>query len=243
MNAQPPQSFANSKTSSLPSPSHTSGTTRTQRRRQLWRRHLLTYLVFLGLLLSILAISNPAHAQSSGDEGSSSSPPPPQPGSNPNGQGAAAAPSGNSSPNTKDSSHGHDSVTSSSTITATVSAPKPTTITTVTVINGTTTTMTLTITPSPAAGANPGPPPPTSLPKAPQSILVIQSTSYGKVLPAAGPVDDQIESHFWDQFVPRDPGVKASDGSLSPVWSGSRETRTMILTALMVILVVGLLSQ
>ncbi|KAF9574562.1 hypothetical protein EC968_006175 [Mortierella alpina] len=50
----------------------------------------------------------------------------------------------------------------------------------------------------------------TTLPKAPQSILVVESTTYGKVLPAAGPVDDHIGGHFWDQF-----GQISSDGSKS----------------------------
>jgi len=58
------------------------------------------------------------------------------------------------------------------------------------------------------------PPPPvpatTTLPKAPQSILVVESTTYGKVLPAAGPADDHIGGHFWDQF-----GQISSDGSRS----------------------------
>ncbi|KAF9983929.1 hypothetical protein BGZ75_004519 [Mortierella antarctica] len=59
------------------------------------------------------------------------------------------------------------------------------------------------------------PPPPampatTTLPKAPQSILVVESTTYGKVLPAAGPADDHIGGHFWDQY-----SQISSDGSRS----------------------------
>ncbi|KAG0036389.1 hypothetical protein BGZ82_004295 [Podila clonocystis] len=64
-------------------------------------------------------------------------------------------------------------------------------------------------------GAAPAPVVPTTstIPKAAQSILVIQSTTYGKVLPAAGPVDDHIESHFWDQFSPPDMPGKSSSAS------------------------------
>ncbi|KAF9575918.1 hypothetical protein BGW38_008179, partial [Lunasporangiospora selenospora] len=86
-------------------------------------------------------------------------------------------------------------------------------VTTVTVINGTTTTVTLTLT----AAAPPAvqQPQTTSLiPKAPQSVLLIQSTTFGKVLPAAGPVDDQVESHFWDRFAPpSDGGIPKPKGS------------------------------
>lgn len=220
--------------------SRTSTFARVHPRRRSWRRQwlLLTQLTLLGLLfLSTFVLAQ------SGD-GSLSSPPAPQPGSGSNGQGAMAPSDDSSSSKTQDSSDRHqDSITSSSTITGTAASTKPTTITTVTVINGTTTTLTLVITPTPAAVAAQQPPPPTSLPKAPQSILIIQSTSYGKVLPAAGPADDQIESHFWDQFVSREGGAKASDGSLSYLWRGSAESTTLVLTATMVIVIVALLSR
>ncbi|KAF9101617.1 hypothetical protein BGX29_005440 [Mortierella sp. GBA35] len=75
--------------------------------------------------------------------------------------------------------------------------------------------MTVTITPAPVAGgAGPAVAPMTSsLPKAPQSILVVGSTPYGKVLPAAGPVDDEIKSHFWDQYLPNNGGAPKSSSS------------------------------
>ena len=198
--------------------------------RRSWRRRLLTQLVVLGLLLALVV------AQSNGGT-PASSPPAPQPGPDLNNQ-AAIAPSGESPTPTQNSGDKHhDSATA--TITGSASPPKPTTITTVSVINGTTTTLTLTITPTQAAQ----PPPPTSIPKAPQSVLVVQSISYGKVLPAAGPADDLIQSHFWDQFLPKEGGAKASDGSLSHLWRGSSESTTLVWTVMMVIVTVALLSR
>ncbi|KAI1321605.1 hypothetical protein EDD11_003085 [Mortierella claussenii] len=111
-------------------------------------------------------------------------------------------------------------------------------VTTVTVIDGATTTITSMVTPAPVAGNNqlqPAAAATSSLSKAPQSILVVQSTTFGKTLPAAGPVDDQIESHFWDQFVVRpEGGSRTSSGnmirelsmfmSMSTVWRCMRWT-------------------
>ncbi|KAF9920667.1 hypothetical protein FBU30_009475 [Linnemannia zychae] len=94
--------------------------------------------------------------------------------------------------------------------TVTEAPPQPTIITTVTVISGTSTTVTITVTP---AAGNPSSPATSSLPKAPQSIIIVQGTPYGKVLPAAGPINDEIESHFWDQYVPRDGDTKSSASS------------------------------
>ncbi|KAF9317103.1 hypothetical protein BG003_001149 [Podila horticola] len=161
-------------------------------RPRYFKKSLVAILVLL-LLLSLCLVS----AQSSGD-----SPPPAQPGSD------------KSEPPTKthgsDSGGGHGSVTVSAGTTITA-APSPSVITTVSVINGTTTTITMTITAAPA----PLVPTTSTIPKAAQSILVIQSTTYGKVLPAAGPVDDHIESHFWDQFSPPDIPGKGKSSSAS----------------------------
>ncbi|KAG0292314.1 hypothetical protein BGZ96_004348 [Linnemannia gamsii] len=118
---------------------------------------------------------------------------------------------------TSSSSSSGDGSKGSSTITG--APPQPTVITTVSVINGTTTTMTITVTPSAggggagAAGATPA----TLLPKAPQSIIVIQDTPFGKVLPAAGPANDEIESHFWDQYVPHSGPGKSSANTVSAI--------------------------
>ncbi|KAF9303070.1 hypothetical protein BGZ74_004424 [Mortierella antarctica] len=156
-------------------------------------KSLVATLVF-ALLLSLCLVS----AQSSGG-----SPPLAQPGSD------------LSDPPTKthggDSGGGHGSVTvpGGATVTA---VPSPSVVTTVSVINGTTTTITMTIT---AAGPAPVVPTTSTIPKAAQSILVVQSTTYGKVLPAAGPVDDRIESHFWDQFSPPDMPGKGKSSSAS----------------------------
>ncbi|KAG0244745.1 hypothetical protein BGW41_006303 [Actinomortierella wolfii] len=75
-------------------------------------------------------------------------------------------------------------------------------VTTVTVIDGTTSTYTMGPTATVPAMVNEVTRTPT-ISKAVQSVLVIASTTYGKPLPAAGPVDDQMESHFWDKFKPR----------------------------------------
>ncbi|KAF9025122.1 hypothetical protein CPC16_001802 [Podila verticillata] len=155
-------------------------------------KKLLVAILVLTLLSQLCLVS----AQSSDD-----SPPPAQPGSD------------KSEPPTKthgSDSGGHGSVTVSGSATITA-APSPSVYTTVSVINGTTTTLTMTIT---AAAPAPVVQTTSTIPKAAQSILVIQSTAYGKVLPAAGPVDDNIESHFWDQFSPQDiPGGKGSKSS------------------------------
>lgn len=206
------------------------------RHRRPWERSLLIQVVVLGLLLVLVV------AQSNGGT-SISLPPAPQPGPDLNNQGAMAPSADSPSPTQNSGDKPHDSTTASATITASAAPPKPTTITTVTVINGTTTTLTLTITPTQAAAPAAQPPPPTSIPKAPQSVLVVQSISYGKVLPAAGPADDQMESHFWDQFLPKEGGAKASDGSLSYLWRGSSESTTLVWTMMMVIVTVALLSR
>ncbi|KAK5828636.1 hypothetical protein F5H01DRAFT_374102 [Linnemannia elongata] len=152
-------------------------------------------------------------------------PPAPQPGNGSNGSTPTDNPAGGSGGGgaAKTDANAKPTITSSSSSSgdgnngsggfATISAapPQPTVITTVSVINGTTTTMTITVTPStPGGGSGGGGAPATTLPKAPQSIIIIQDTPYGKVLPAAGPVDDEIESHFWDQYVPHDGPVKSS---------------------------------
>ncbi|KAF9975035.1 hypothetical protein BGZ73_001442 [Actinomortierella ambigua] len=83
-------------------------------------------------------------------------------------------------------------------------------MTTVTVISGTTKIITITPTatePSAAGGVITGTP---TIPKAVQSVLVVASTSFGRALPAAGPVNDEIESHFWDRFMPRPPVAPSS---------------------------------
>ncbi|KAG0368197.1 hypothetical protein BGX24_002910, partial [Mortierella sp. AD032] len=113
--------------------------------------------------------------------------------------------------------------TASGASTITDAPPQPTVISTVTVINGTTTTVSITVTPA-GGGGLPAAAVPTTLPKAPQSIIVIQDTPYGKVLPAAGPPDDVIESHFWDQYVPHEGGPKsssASTGAVSAIITGA----------------------
>ncbi|KAG0364645.1 hypothetical protein BGZ54_007293 [Gamsiella multidivaricata] len=90
--------------------------------------------------------------------------------------------------------------------------PLTSVISTVTVLNGTIMTVTavITIGQTGQPATQQAIPATSTLPKAPQSILVVQSTSYGKILPAAGPPNDQIESHFWDQFVPSPQGKKKS---------------------------------
>ncbi|KAF9428816.1 hypothetical protein BGZ94_000945 [Podila epigama] len=139
-------------------------------------------LSFLVAIIAWIAIGS-VTAQSS-----SLPPPAPQPGSD--------------KPEAPTKTHGSNNVIIKGTITgssaATITAPAtPSIITTVSVINGTTSTLTLTVTPSILAQAAPNG---SGLPKAVQSILVVQSTTFGKVLPAAPPPDDHIDSHFWDQF-------------------------------------------
>ncbi|KAF9360671.1 hypothetical protein BGX26_008174 [Mortierella sp. AD094] len=123
-------------------------------------------------------------------------PPGPQPGSQPGTDASATTTSNGSNTPTKTQSNSHTTITNSSSANSTVAQSQI--ISTVTVINGTTTTIVATITaPQPAQQAAPAT---SSLPKAPQSVFVVQSTAYGKVLPAAGPSDDGVNNN---QPVPR----------------------------------------
>ncbi|KAG0022851.1 hypothetical protein BGZ80_011002, partial [Entomortierella chlamydospora] len=122
-------------------------------------------------------------------------PPGPQPGSQPRTDPSPIATSdGNNTPTKTQGNNIHATVTNSSSAVIQI-------VSTVTVINGATTTLVATITsPQPVQQVAPAA---SSLPKAPQSVFVIQSATYGKVLPAAGPSDDQ---NFWGPLV----GMKSS---------------------------------
>ncbi|KAF9436541.1 hypothetical protein BGZ76_003629 [Entomortierella beljakovae] len=138
------------------------------------------------------------------------SPAGPQPGSQAGNDPSATIPYGGDTPTkTQSSNNNRPSATSGSGD----STPQAQAVTTVTVINGTTTTIV-------ASATVPQPQPQqqpvittSSLPKASQSVIVIQSVTYGKVLPAAGPTDDQISGHFWDQLVPASDGTKAASST------------------------------
>ncbi|KAK3825965.1 MAG: hypothetical protein J3Q66DRAFT_365670 [Benniella sp.] len=133
------------------------------------------------------------------------SPPLPQPGVGVDPNVPSASDLGGTPIRTLDTNH--------ATITASGTSPSPTSQPSIitTIINGTPTTLTTMTAASPAyqqpiLGPN-------SIPKAPQSLLVVQSTTYGKVLPAVAPTDDWINSHFWDQFVPPSQGGQKSSAS------------------------------
>ncbi|KAF9153348.1 hypothetical protein BG015_003629 [Linnemannia schmuckeri] len=186
------------------SSSHSSGPQRHKPSRSLLTLSLLLILTTFILFSSTVAAipqQPPGPQPANGSNGSTPTDNPAVGGSE---SGDAAKTDANAKPTIT------SSASSSNGSTATITeAPQPTVITTVTVINGTTTTMTITVTSSAGAGG-PAAAPATTLPKAPQSIIIIQDTPYGKVLPAAGPVDDEIESHFWDQYVPHDGAAKSS---------------------------------
>ncbi|KAI8357063.1 hypothetical protein B0O80DRAFT_424982 [Mortierella sp. GBAus27b] len=148
-------------------------------------KHWYQYPIILILLLVVL-LQSTASAQA---------PPAPQPGLgiDPNGVPAASDSTPTKTLGPEPGSH----VTSTR-----PPIPNPSVTTTVTVINGTTTLTTVTNAPTAPPGIQ-QPPTITSLTKPPQSVLIVQSTTYGMVLPAAGPSDDTIEGHFWDRFVPQ----------------------------------------
>ncbi|KAF8947552.1 hypothetical protein BGZ47_008697 [Haplosporangium gracile] len=179
-------------------------------RRHKPRRSLLTLSLLLVLTTSFLFSSivaatpqqPPAPQPANGSNGST-------PTDNPAAGGSEGGDAAKTDANAKPTTTSFSSSSNGGTATITEAPPQPTVITTVSVINGTTTTMTITVTLSAGAGA-PAAAPATTLPKAPQSIIIIQDTPYGKVLPAAGPVNDKIESHFWDQYVPHDGAAKSS---------------------------------
>jgi len=170
-------------------------------------------------------------------------PPGPQPGIGVDYSVASTDPGAAAPTISQDSNTNHATITMSITATG---VPKPTIITTVAVVSGTTTTLTTVITGAVGTGVSgamgaqgtglPVPAITSTLPKAPQSILVVQSTTYGKILPAAGPVDDQIQSHFWDQFVarPEDSSGKKSSSSSSIRLSSSMMSRCSMLFGLLV---------
>ncbi|KAF9125165.1 hypothetical protein BGX30_000586 [Mortierella sp. GBA39] len=168
---------------------------------------------------------------------------------NPAGQsgGDAARTDANAKPTITSPSNGDGSNNNGGAATISAAPPQPTVITTVSVINGTTTTMTITVTPSaPGGGSGGGGAPATTLPKAPQSIIIIQDTTYGKVLPAAAPVDDVIESHFWDQYVPHDGPVKSSANtaffSVRQVFFSLFSVHSVLWTAVCVMFAFGLFN-
>ncbi|KAG0262076.1 hypothetical protein BG011_000351 [Mortierella polycephala] len=110
---------------------------------------------------------------------SAQSPPPgPQPGSGADPGAAAVASLGNNPTKTQDPNSNLATITSSSNGHTLTTEPS-----TITVIGGT----------KPAPQSFPTT---SAVPKAPQSVIVIQSTTYGNVLPAAAPVDDHVETHL-----------------------------------------------
>jgi hypothetical protein len=150
----------------------------------------------LFVLLTVVVLQNTASAQSL---------PLPQPGVGIDPSVPSASDLGGTRTRTLDTNHA--TITASGTSPSLTSQPSILTTT----INGTPTTLTTMAAASPAyqqpiLGPN-------SIPKAPQSLLVIQSTTYGKVLPAVVPTDDRIDSHFWYQFVPPSQGGQRSSAS------------------------------
>ncbi|KAG0267529.1 hypothetical protein DFQ27_008670 [Actinomortierella ambigua] len=119
-------------------------------------------------------------------------------------------------------------------------------MTTVTMISGTPTTITITPTasglqpPGGGGGVITGTP---TVTKVVQSVLVVASTTYGRPLPAAGPIDDEIESHFWDRFMPRPaigPGSRGSSGA--SLYLQDRITSCLLTQVLAMGLVVAVLT-